>query len=333
VNPPASLPAPPSLRPLGLGELLDRAVTLCVKYFVPFALIQLVFAIPFGVARFYASRNFTDLVSAFAGAMQARTAGGAPKPGSDFLSQYATLHAGGGDYGWSFLVVVLSFFFLPLVAGALIDATSATYLGRVPTFGEAYRVGLARWTNMIGVNLLYGLAGGALYVAVLIVSVLVGLALIGLSSAAHTLGLALSVVVGLAFVLLTLGFVILATLALQLSYFACIVERRNAGAAFASGLRRIARGVGLRRALLVGLAYYAALLAIFLVSTAGQFVFLGLLRSAVAGELFVTVVSVATAAFTTAFVTIFYFDLRVREEGLDLELAAEATLGRPLGAS
>jgi hypothetical protein len=157
--------------------------------------------------------------------------------------------------------------------------------------------------------------------------------LIALTVAVHALGVAISVALGLVVLVLSLGFAILATLALQLSYFACVVERANAYAAFLSGLRRIARGVGLKRALLVGLAYFAALIGIAAVSGAGQLVCVGLLRSTVAGEIFVTAVSVATAAFTTAFMTIFYFDLRVREEGLDLQLAAEATLGRALGGS
>jgi hypothetical protein len=38
--------------------------------------------------------------------------------------------------------------------------------------------------------------------------------------------------------------------------------------------------------------------------------------------IFSTLLSLATAAFVTAFVGIFYFDLRVRGEGFDLQLAA-----------
>jgi hypothetical protein len=39
---------------------------------------------------------------------------------------------------------------------------------------------------------------------------------------------------------------------------------------------------------------------------------------------YATIIEVATAAFTTAFITIFYYDLRVREEALDLQIAAQA---------
>jgi hypothetical protein len=88
-------------------------------------------------------------------------------------------------------------------------------------------------------------------------------------------------------------------------------------------------GVGLQRALLVGLAYVAILLGIEFVSSVGAVVLIGIVHSSVAGVAYETIVRVITAAFTTAFIAIFYFDLRVREEGFDLQLAAQAARTGP----
>jgi hypothetical protein len=222
-----------------------------------------------------------------------------------------------------------SFVFFPLVTAALIDATSAAYIGRLPTFGQAYRVAASRWLHMIGINLMYGACGSVLYIIAVMVIAFAFFAIFLLAAAAKSVAIAIGVVIGILLVAVLIAAAILVTMALQISYFTCIVERANFITAFTRGITRIARGVGLKRSLLVGLAFFAAIFAITLVSGAGQVVLTGLLRSSVAGTAFVTLVAVGTGAFTTAFMTIFYFDLRVREEGLDLQIAAEAALNRP----
>jgi hypothetical protein len=319
------------LRPLGLGELLDRAVTISVKYVVPLSLIQLPLAIPTGIVRYFATGSYAALMQAAIDAMKASSAG---KPANnDAFSAAIAQSSGGGELGWSFGLFFLSFFLSPLIAGALIEATSSGYFGRVPTFAESFSVGTSRWLNMIGVNMLYGFSGGAVYLVAVIVFVFLFLGLGFLTAATHGFGIAIDIIVGTAVAIVALGFFILAWLALQLSYFACIVERVNFVTAYLSGLTRILRRVGLRRGLIVGVAYFAAMIGIGLVSFVGQVVLTGLVRSAIAGTIFITIVAIVTAAFTTAFMTIFYFDVRVREEGLDLQIAADAMLATPARVS
>ena len=326
MNAPSS---PTSLRPLGLGELLDRAVSLCVKFFVPLALIQLAYAVPTGIMRYFATGNYTALIQGVIDEMKAGTLG---KPGSsDALA--SSMSQNGSQIGWSFGLLLLWFFISPLIGGALVAATTSAYLGRVPTVAQAYRVGVARWLNMIGVNLLYLLSGGALYIVAVLGIVVVVLALAAVTATARTLGIAVDVVIGTVMVLGGVAFFILVWMAVQMSYFACVVEGANFAAAYVSGLSRIARGIGIRRALLVGIAYFAAMIGIEIVSFAGQVALAGLLHSAIAGDSFITILAIATDAFSTAFMTIFYYDLRVREEGLDLQIAAEAMLARPVGVS
>ncbi len=322
VNPPS---APESLRPLGLGELLDRAVTLCVTHFVPFALIYVAFAIPLGIVKFFASRNLTMLIEAFADQLKGQSAGHAPNP----AAYNAAFAQAGDNFGWTAALFALTFFVGPLATAALIEATSATYLGGTTNFAKAYRAGLSRWLPMLGINIFYAVAGGVLYVIAIVVALLLFFALGAITLAAHALGIAISIVVGLAVAIVLIGIAVVVALALNVSYFSCVVERENTIVAFASGIGRVFSGVGLKRSLLVGSAYVAVIVGIWLVSALGQGVLVGVVRSELAGTIFTTLVAVATAAFLTAFMTIFYYDLRVREEGLDLQMAASRALGAP----
>jgi hypothetical protein len=318
--------SPPSLRPLGLGELLDRAVTLCVRYAMPFSLIYLVYGVPLGVINYFSSQGMTSFIQALTDQMKAQTSGHEADPHA-----LSTAFANSSSTGvWTVLLLVFVFFVSPLVTGGLIEATSEAYFGRVPTFERAYRVALERWLNLVGINMLYGLAAGALYLIVVIVLFVVALGVIGIAAAAHTVGIVIGVIIGIIFTVAILSFALVIAIAYQMSFFACVIERSNFVASFTSGLGRVFNGIGLKRSLLVSLAYVAVAIGITIVASVGEIVLVGLLRSPIAGAVFRILISLATAAFLTAFMSAFYFDLRVREEGLDLQLAAQATLDRPL---
>jgi hypothetical protein len=311
----------PSLRPLGLGELLDRAVTLCVANFVPLSLIFLVYAIPLGVVQYFATKDVTSVLQAITEALQAQAAGG--KSGDPDAIQHA-LAAAPSLNGWYPALIAIIFFGGPLPTAALIAATSTLYLGRASTFGDAYRAALARWLPLIGINLLYLFAGVILYVGIVLALVAIVFALAFVTSALHWLGIAVAVLIGLAAFFAGIAFFIVATLALQVSYFTCVVEGGGPVTSFGRGVRRVFVGVGLKRSLLVGLAFFAVALAIGVVSAIGEGALFAAVHNTAVGIAYSTVVRIATAAFTTAFLAIFYFDLRVREEGLDLQLAAQA---------
>ncbi len=314
-------PPVPSLRPLGLGELLDRAVTLCVNNFVPLSLIFLVYAIPLGIVQYFATKDVTSFLHMFTDALQAQAGGG---KAADPTTLQRALAAAPPLNGWYGLLIVLVFFAGPLPTAALIEATSARYMNRPSTFVTAYGVALVRWAALIGINLLYLLAGVFLYVVVVLAAVALGLALVFVTSALHWLGIAMFVLIGLAVALAGIAFFIVVALALQVSYFTCVVERAGVVTSFSRGIRRVFVGVGLRRSLLVGVAFFAIAIAIGIVSAIGEAALFAAVRSAAVGAAYATAVRIATAAFTTAFLAIFYFDLRVREEGLDLQLDAQA---------
>ena len=306
-----------TLRPLGIGEVLDRAVTLCVRHFVPLALIFVVYAVPYAVVQFFATREVSSFTSTLASVLQSPGARRDPHAIANALGAAPHLN------GWYPALLALAFFVGPLPAAALIVACNAFYFRREVSLVRAYRTALGRWLPLIGVNLLYVVAGIVLYAAVALLAVALVLATIAVTAALHGLGIALAVVIALVVGLVALGFFIVAALAVQVSYFTCVVEGTNGIVAFSRGIGRVF-GAGLGRSLLVGAAFFAIAIGIGLVSLLGESVVAGVLHSAAAGTAYATVVRVATAAFATAFIAIFYYDLRVREEGFDLAYAADA---------
>lgn len=313
-----------TLRPLGLGEVLDRAVTLTVRFFVPLALIYVVFAVPLGVVQYFAYRDVSHTLAEIMNAIQMQAAGGGR---ADPNALARTLSHAPTPSGLTGATFVLAFLIGPLPAAALIEAVSAYYVGRGVTFGSAYRVGLARWLPLIGVNLIYLTAGVALYVAVTLVALVLVFAA---ASLGHTAGIALGIGVGVALLTAAFAFAVVAVLALQTSYFTCVIEGEGAVRSFARGLTRIFSRIGLRRAFLFGIAYVAIGAGIAIVGFVGEAGLLALTRSAALATAYSTILRIVTVAFSTAFVGIFYYDLRVREEGYDLQLAAEAAVARSL---
>ena len=297
-----------------------------MRHFALFSLIFVVYAIPVAILQYFGTADQAKIFGAVTDIVQAQAAGKHVDPNAlaNAFSQGPVLNV------WTALWAIALIFVSPLPTAALIDAAAKLYLGGSVDFEQAYRTALNRWLPLIGVNLLYIAAGIGLYMALLIVGLILVFALILVTKASSVLGVSMSVLFGCIFLLALLAFGVVAALAVQISYFGCVVERMPFVTAFSRGISRVFLGPGLRRSLLAGLAYVAILLGIGLVGITGESLLYGLLKSNVAGTIYQTIVRVATAAFTTAFVAIFYFDLRVRREGLDLQLAAGA---EPLSAS
>lgn len=300
--------------------MLDRAVTLCVKNFVLLALIFIIYAIPYAVVQHLATRDFARVLASIQGAITTQSG----KHGGADPAALGHALSGASINGWYPLLIFLVFFVAPLPAAALIEACAAAYFKRPTTLGSAYRVALKRWLPLIGINVLYLGAGLMLYVLVVLLAVAIILALVFLTAALHAVGVVLAVLIGAAVVLAGVAFFVVAALAIQISYFTCVLEGAGTIVAFAQGLRRVFFGIGLARSLLVGVAFFAIGIGIGIVAILGQSIIVGLSHSTIAGTFYATIVRIATAAFTTAFIAIFYYDLRVREDGLDLELAADA---------
>ncbi|MGH7708471.1 MAG: hypothetical protein ACREM6_11190, partial [Vulcanimicrobiaceae bacterium] len=136
------LAAPSSvLRPLGLGEILDRAVTLSVRSFPLFAAIRVLFQAPYAIAQYEFNRGSYQMLGALL-----PTAGKPADPAA--MRAILVQNHPSQVFGVIVLVAMLA---VPPIFAALTYAVSAAYLGRNPTFKQAIRAGVSRWLPLLGV--------------------------------------------------------------------------------------------------------------------------------------------------------------------------------------
>jgi hypothetical protein len=319
--------APTTLRPLGVGELLDRAVTLTVRNFWALAALNVAFVALIEVIQYLGGDDRAHLVTAMTQVLQNQAAG---KSSSDVFKTLSDYQSAGS---WTIVAFAVTFFFLPLPTAAMATAAGAFYFGRTLGFAGAYRAAVRVWLPSLLLIVTYGVAGACAYLGVILVVVALALVIGLVSVASKALGIVLGVLLAVVFVPLALLGAVLVGLAYQVSFCTVVLEGANFWDGFLAGFRRVFRGVGLRRSLLVGLAYFAVFFGIFVVSAVGQGVLLGLVKSNVLGSIFAVVINVAAGAFATVFLVLFYYDLRVREEGLDLQAAAFALPADPSPAN
>jgi hypothetical protein len=290
-----------------------------VRHFWALAAIYVGFAVLLELVQFLGGNDRAQLVAALSQLARNQAAGRADDHAlAHVFSQYAP--AG----GWTLAAFALAIFVLPLPTAAMAASASAFYLGSALNLGDAYRVAVRAWPQLLMVIVTYLAVGSVAYVGVSLVLFAVIFLVLLVAAASKLLAIALGIGLACAFLAFATAAALLAGLAYQVSFCTCVLEGASFWVAFGRGLRRVFRGVGLRRSLLAGLAYFAVLIGITMISTIGQAVLLGLIKSNVLGSIFAVIVNVAAGAFATVFLVLFYYDLRVREEGFDLQAVANA---------
>ncbi len=307
------------LRPLGAGELLDRAVTLYVRRFVPIVTVLAIVVIPLALLQaLVAPGNFRvgeDLVQVF-------QSGGGPSASAAVFERIARdTQLTGPGASVSAVALLLHL----LMWNALVAVIAGAYTGVVLAPGTAYALAARRWIPQLVVGLAFLVIAvialvplGIAYVA--IVAAAVGLAVVKLQVVAIVVG----IVLGLAFLVGAAAVVSWGLMAYELASVAVVTETSNPVTAVGSGLRR-ALGRGTRwRALVAGFVFvvlsYGAVLPPLAVAGLVSAVTHQPVISAAAGA----VATVLVQGLLGAFVVAYAIDVRVRREGLDLALLAEA---------
>jgi hypothetical protein len=301
------------LRPLGAGELLDRAVTIFVRYFVPIVVVLAVAIVPLLVFEALASphpgRMYSELARVF-------TTSGDPAAQRDALKALSAANTGSGWLAVLYLVAVLVRL---LMWSAIVALITSAYAGAPTTIAQAYRVGLQRWLPQIVVALAFvAIAIIAMiplmifYVAVLLLVIM----LVALQLPAVTI--VVGIIGGLA---VLAAFVIVGSwvyMAYGLSAVAVVTETTNPFTAVGLAMRR-GFASGMRRRMIVGG------LVIFLVSWAGSLPIVGIAIVATTlthvDALYFAILGAGTVlleGLVAAFVVVYAVDVRVRREGIDL---------------
>ena len=290
----------PALRPLGVGDVIDRAITVYRRRPLLFIALSAVPSLALGIGAAILALVFAG---AFAPLAPVLAGNGAADP--VVLGRLATAIG-------SVIVFVVIFLAISLVAvaiqsGALVDAAAAGYLARESTIGSSFRAGLRASLRLIGSGLLAFLALMALWVVLVVAMTVIS------NGAAIAL-------------LILLGFI--ATFFLIASWLIAPAVATLEGAGALTTLRRswhLSAGhrwrvLGLLFLLIVlqgiiGVLLSAVLLATFAADTAVRTVLQQVVNLAV---------NVLWAPIQWATFTVLYYDLRVRKEAYDLQLAAEA---------
>ena len=308
-----------SLRPLSIGELLDRAFAISFKHIV--ALFSLVIVVVGPQIMFYylGARSILDLLSSQLTSMQGAATGASALDPNKMLQAYAN----GVPFFLAFLAIGL--FLVPLSNAAVVSGVSRAYLGLPVRFRDCYGDALPRWPALLGLTLLWFLiafaAGTGLFVSLfLLTAALTAIGILG------TAGIVISILLGIATgVVLLLGALQL-YLAAAFSFVAAVLEGHGAGAALSSGFRRVFGENQFWRSLGIAAALFGIIIGVELVGGVIGWTAVALTHSFGLEFGVSALIQSLTYPFAFAVVALCYYDVRIRREGFDLQMLA-ARLG------
>ncbi len=295
----------PQLRPLGVGDIVDRVFAL---YRARPLLFLAIAAVPYLVLVL----SITGLTLVFAASFVALIAIANEAATGAVPDTAAVLAAFGSVMVFLFVIVVLAVVILSAQSAALVDAMSEGYLGRQITLGRAFRDGLRAAPSVIGAGLLVFFGIIVLWVVLIVVAAISQQALLALGAVLFAL----------------VGTVYIASSALVAPVVAT-VERVGPATALrrswtlSSGNRW--RIIGLQLLLLIINGVISALLSTVFVTTFISDLTIRTIVQQIAN----IVATVAWAPVQWGTFAILYYDLRVRREAFDLQLAAEALPRQP----
>lgn len=300
------------LRPLGFGEIFDRAVTLYVRNFPAFFAIVLVLIVPLGIVQYFVDSSQSTQIDALMRVIQHPGAKPPPVP---------QLFGSPGDLV-TILVVAFVFYLLwPFALDAVAVGVARLYRNRPVDFAACYRAVLSRWPAIFGTLAIQAAVFIAWYIAflaVVFVSILVAAVFARAWLPLGVVGFALAAAICIA----ALAVLAPVFIALTFAMNAVVIERRGPVAAVASGFGRVFTRNEFWRSLLFALAAFAVL-------TGGSMIiavvaWVALLAHAIAVEVVVgSLLRAAFAPFSIVLIAVYYFDVRIRREGFDLEAELE----------
>ncbi|MGB8908050.1 MAG: hypothetical protein WCC84_04835 [Candidatus Cybelea sp.] len=300
------------LRPLGFGEIFDRAVTLYIRNFLPFAAIVVVLIVPLAILQYVLDLSSQPEFDAMLRILiHPKLAPTTPIP-SIFNSPLTIV---------AFAVLLFATYLVwPFALNAVAVGVARLYRNRPVEFRACYEIVLRRWLQvlaMIGIDLLILLCW---YVIVFIVVMIFAgiLSVFAFRAGAVFVG----VLIGLIGFLVLLPSLAPILVSLTFAMYSTVIERRPVIESVGLGFERVFNRAEFWRALLFSLAAFAV---IFTGSTI--FGFIGLIAAVAHLPLLQALIDSLARAVITPFavvlLAVYYFDVRIRREGFDLETSLE----------
>jgi hypothetical protein len=294
---------PVQLRPLGLGEIFDRAVTLYVRNIVPLTIIALVVVLPLTIAQYFA----TGTDSTYQQLLDQIQHPGKTPPSTAVMMP-----------GWMFVYFALAIVLAPFATVALAAAAGMIYRGQAVEWRAAYAVALRHWgavlmTIVCEIALLIML----MFSGAIVLGIAFGIAavLVRFVAPLAVVLFIIAFVLALAFLL----FIILFYLAFGFSFNAIGIEELTFNQAISRGFARIFNRTEIGRATVIALALVAVYIGLMIVSMAVSGIFMGVFHIAALNSIAEGIVTLISTAFLGLLIAVYYFDVRVRREGLDMQ--------------
>jgi hypothetical protein len=308
------------LRPLGFGEIFDRAVTLYIRNLVPFVAIVMVLVLPLAVLQYVidvgSQPQFNAMIRVFENPALART------------ERVPTIFDSPGTLTTLGIVLLLSYAVSPFALNAVAVGVARLYRNRPVEFRACYEVVLARWPQILGVVGIDFLVILGFEIAAAILIAAVGLITLALGFAVP----AIAPIVGLVaiFMVLILILPMLAPLIVALTFamYAVVIEDRGVIESLLLGLSRVFNRAEFWRTVLFGIAVAAIVL-----GASTMFSMVGMVAAVFhLPALQAIIQSLPTAVVNPLAVVLFavyYFDVRIRREAFDLEAGLERLTAQP----
>ncbi|HXW77170.1 MAG TPA: hypothetical protein VEJ20_07160 [Candidatus Eremiobacteraceae bacterium] len=315
----ASAAAAQGLRPLSIGELIDRAFSICFKHFIAFVSLVAVVIIPELVLQYFGTRGYVSTMLQSAGTV----ANGATPPDP---AKFFDAMVSGAPYLAALLVFIA--LFVPLANAAVVSGVSRAYLGMPVRWSACYADAIARWPTLLGLMLLWILAAIAAWFALFVGIFGFSFGLVALGGAFGKVGGAIDVVLGIVLAIAMVLLFVTLYLAAAYSFVAGVLERSGAANAFGSGFRRVFAEGQFGRSLAIGAAICGMLIGLDLVGGIIGLVLVSALHSIIPNYIAGAIIGMLAYPFTFSVVAVSYYDVRIRREGFDLQMLA-AQLGAP----
>jgi hypothetical protein len=313
------VPAPTMWRPLGFGEIFDRAITLYFKNFLRFISIALVLAVPLGIIQYFVDTFQSGPNSFWAQMQHLGTAPATPAP-----TLPAIFHSPGAlaalIAGVLIAIVVISLAQM-FVYNAAAVGVARLYAGKPVEFRACYLTVLRRWAPILGTLLMIVLVYLAGIIATVILGALFFVPAVQLASSAPG-ATALLGVLGFLVIVAAFGVLIVFSVATSFALYAVVIEDVGVMQALSSGFSRAFSRRDFWRAM--GLVICSGLIAgigVSLISGVAQVALY--YNQAWLGAMLTAIAQLLVIPFSVILMAVFYYDIRIRREGLDLQTSVE----------
>jgi len=302
------------LRPLGFGEIFDRAVTLYIRNFVPFAAIVMVLILPSAVLQYLIDRASQPEFAAFIRIIEHPEAARAePMPSAFNSPLFVAVFAA---------LLLLTYVVWPFALNAVAVGVARLYRNRPVDFAACYEVVLRRWRQILGLVAIDFLVLLGWYVAAVVLVVLVVIAITAFATISPQFVFWFGFGAGIVGITALLPSVAPLIVALTFAMYAVVIEERGAIESLVLGFARVFNRKEFWRAVLFSLAAGAVV-----VAGSSVFSILGMLAAFAhlpSVEAIVESLGRAVVApFGVVLLAIYYFDVRIRREAFDLEASLE----------